>query len=50
MTCCISAAIDVTGTTLRSDRAAKPAFVDRRYIRAREEPVSPVGGLVALFG
>ena len=42
-------AIDVTGATL-ADRLAEPAFVDRRYIRARAEPVSPVGGLVALFG
>ena len=25
-------------------------FVDRRYIRARAEPVSPVGGIVSLFG
>ncbi len=41
--------IDVTGTPLR-DRLVEPAFVDRRYIRARAEPVSPVGGLVALFG
>jgi dihydroxy-acid dehydratase len=40
---------DVTGATLEQ-RLAKPAFVDRRYIRARGEPVSPVGGLVALFG
>ena len=40
---------DVTGTTL-GERLAEPAFVDRRYIRARGEPVSPVGGLVALFG
>ncbi len=43
-------AIDVTGTTLAERLAAPPAFVDRRYVRAREEPVSPVGGLVALFG
>jgi dihydroxy-acid dehydratase len=42
-------AIDVTGATL-ADRLAEPAFVDRRYIRARAEPVFPVGGLVALFG
>ena len=42
-------AIDVTGATL-ADRLAEPAFVDRRYIRPRNEPVSPVGGLVALFG
>ena len=25
-------------------------FVDRRYIRARIGPVSPVGGIVSLFG
>jgi dihydroxy-acid dehydratase len=40
---------DVTGATLEQ-RLVEPAFVDRRYIRARSEPVSPVGGLVALFG
>jgi dihydroxy-acid dehydratase len=40
---------DVTGATL-GERLAEPVFVDRRYIRARDEPVSPVGGLVALFG
>ena len=40
---------DVTGATLEQ-RLREPAFVDRRYIRARGEPVSPVGGLVALFG
>jgi dihydroxy-acid dehydratase len=40
---------DVTGTTL-GERLVEPAFVDRRYIRARGEPVSGVGGLVALFG
>src|ERR1700734_604362 len=40
---------DVTGATLEQ-RLCKPVFVDRRYIRARDEPVSPVGGLVALFG
>lgn len=41
--------IDVTGTTL-GERLVEPAFVDRRYIRARTEPVSPVGGIVSLFG
>jgi len=41
--------IDVTGVTLR-ERLTGPAFVDRRYIRNRAEPVSPVGGIVALFG
>ena len=40
---------DVTGATL-GERLTEPAFVDRRYIRARADPVSPVGGLVALFG
>jgi dihydroxy-acid dehydratase len=32
------------------DRLHEPVFVDRRYIRPYSEPVSPVGGLVALFG
>src|SRR5579875_1355305 len=41
--------IDVTGVPLR-ERLREPVFVDRRYIRARNEPVSPVGGIVALFG
>ena len=41
--------IDVTGASLRH-RLVEPAFVDRRYIRPRNDPVSPVGGLVALFG
>jgi dihydroxy-acid dehydratase len=40
---------DVTGRTLAA-RLAPPAYVDRNFIRARENPVSPVGGLVALFG
>jgi dihydroxy-acid dehydratase len=42
-------ALDITGKRL-ADRLAEPAFVDRRYIRERSKPVSPVGGLVALFG
>jgi dihydroxy-acid dehydratase len=42
-------AIDVTGVTL-GQRLTEPVFVDRRYIRARVEPVSPVGGIVSLFG
>ncbi len=42
-------ACNVTGVTL-DQCLREPAFVDRRYIRARGEPVSPVGGLVALFG
>jgi dihydroxy-acid dehydratase len=40
---------DVTGRIL-AERLAPPDFVDRAFIRARESPVSPVGGLVALFG
>ncbi len=43
------APIDVTGRPL-SARLHEPDFVDRRFIRARTDPVSPVGGLVALFG
>ena len=40
----------VSGETL-GDRLARPvAFIDRGVIRARSEPISPVGGLVALFG
>ncbi len=40
----------VTGQTL-GERLAQPvSFVDRGVIRTRSEPVSPVGGLVALFG
>jgi dihydroxy-acid dehydratase len=42
-------AIDLTGVTL-GQRLTEPVFVDRRYIRARVEPVSPVGGIVSLFG
>ncbi|HXT78658.1 MAG TPA: dihydroxy-acid dehydratase [Acetobacteraceae bacterium] len=41
--------IDVTGRPLQ-ERLSEPEFVDRRYIRSRAEPVSPVGGLVSLFG
>src|SRR3954452_21953044 len=41
--------IDVTGLSL-GERLREPAFVDRSFIRARAEPVSPVGGLVSLFG
>jgi dihydroxy-acid dehydratase len=40
---------DVTGTAL-VERLRQPQFVDRRYIRARTEPVAAAGGLVALFG
>jgi dihydroxy-acid dehydratase len=41
--------IDVTGVSL-GERLKQPPFVDRRYIRARAAPVSPVGGIVSLFG
>jgi len=40
----------VAGETLGA-RLARPApFVDRGVIRSRTEPISPVGGLIALFG
>ncbi|MFL5253502.1 MAG: dihydroxy-acid dehydratase [Rhodopila sp.] len=41
--------IDVTGVPL-GERLTEPAFVDRRYIKTRSKPVSPVGGIVSLFG
>lgn len=41
---------DVDGVTLGDRIGAGPRFVDRTYIKARNEPVSPVGGIVALFG
>ncbi|GAN77162.1 dihydroxy-acid dehydratase [Acidisphaera rubrifaciens] len=40
---------DLAGVPLGA-RLAAPAYVDRRIIRARDEPVSPEGGLVALSG
>jgi dihydroxy-acid dehydratase len=42
--------VTVTGETLRSRIASGVAFVDRGVIRPRSDPISPVGGLVALFG
>lgn len=41
---------DLDGVPLGERIGAPPGFVDRAYIRARDNPVSPVGGLVALFG
>jgi dihydroxy-acid dehydratase len=41
---------DLYGRTLAEQLDEAPAFVDRTYIRARDKPVSPVGGLVSLFG
>jgi dihydroxy-acid dehydratase len=40
----------VAGETLRSRIARGAPFVDRGVIRSRSDPISPVGGLVALFG
>ena len=41
---------DLYGRTLEQRIAEGPEFVDRAIIHARDNPVSPVGGLVALFG
>jgi len=41
---------DLYGQTLEERIAAGTPFVDRGIIHARATPVSPVGGLVALFG
>src|SRR6185503_4806337 len=40
----------VTGETLGQRIARGAPFVDRGVIRPRSDPISPVGGLVALFG
>jgi len=40
----------VTGETLGKRIARGAPFVDRGVIRPRNDPISPVGGLVALFG
>ena len=40
----------VTGETLGARLARPVPFVDRSVIRSRSEPITPVGGLVALFG
>ncbi len=40
---------DVAGITL-GEKIGDGGYVDRTYIRARDKPVSPVGGCVALFG
>lgn len=42
--------IDIAGRTLAEQIEAGTEFVDRAIIRARSAPVSPVGGLVSLFG
>lgn len=41
---------DLDGVTLRERIGDGSHYVNRKIIRAREEPVSPVGGLIALFG
>jgi dihydroxy-acid dehydratase len=42
--------IDLYGRTLAQQIDEGSPFVDRGIIHARDNPVSPVGGLVALFG
>ncbi|PWT72088.1 MAG: dihydroxy-acid dehydratase [Proteobacteria bacterium] len=42
--------LTVTGERLGDRLHAPPAFVDRAVVRPRNDPISPVGGLVALFG
>ncbi len=42
--------IDLYGRTLAEQLDEGSDFVDRQYIHARSNPVSPVGGLVSLFG
>jgi dihydroxy-acid dehydratase len=43
-------ALDLDGVTLEQRIGDGSHYVNRKIIRARAEPVSPVGGLVALFG
>jgi dihydroxy-acid dehydratase len=40
----------VTGEPLGARLQAPPGFVDRAVVRTRDDPISPEGGLVALFG
>ena len=42
--------LTVAGETLGTRLARGVPFVDRGVIRSRSEPITPVGGLVALFG
>jgi len=42
--------VDVHGLTLAERIGDGGHFVDRTYIKARENPVTPVGGLVTLYG
>jgi dihydroxy-acid dehydratase len=43
-------AVSVTGETLRARLVGEPEWVDRAVVRRFAEPISEVGGLVALFG
>ncbi|MBT55243.1 MAG: dihydroxy-acid dehydratase [Mameliella sp.] len=40
----------VTGETLRERLDGDPGWVNREVVRSLEEPLQPMGGLVALFG
>src|SRR5262249_20742836 len=42
--------LTVTGETLGARLDAEPRYVDRSVIRTKTEPISSVGGLVALWG
>lgn len=42
--------VDVTGQTLAQRLDGEPEWVDRRVIRAFDDPVSDEGGLISLFG
>jgi dihydroxy-acid dehydratase len=42
--------ISVTGETLGARLEGEPDWVDRAVVRSLDEPISGVGGLVALFG
>jgi dihydroxy-acid dehydratase len=43
-------ATNVAGQTLERRLEGEPAYVDRSVVRAFDDPVAAVGGLVALFG
>jgi len=45
-----SECMTVTGATLGERLRLPPAYVDRAVVRPWSDPISPVGGLVALFG
>jgi dihydroxy-acid dehydratase len=41
---------NVAGESLEQRLAAEPTYVDRNVVRAFDQPVSEVGGLIALYG